>query len=317
MRPLRVLSLFDGISCGRVALDRAGIPVERYVACEIDEDAVTVSQKNYPDIEQHGDVFGVDFTQYKGFDLLIGGSPCTYWSIARKNRETVSEGMGFDLFKQYIRAWEESGCPYFLYENNYSIHENIKQEISKYLGVHEIVIDSAYVSAQCRKRCYWTNIPDVQKPPLGATVLEDILEETSEEEIAYWRQRITDLHPVTQQETVPIGLMFMCETPILMGYYGTKSQGQRIYSARGKAITLSANGGGVGGSTGLYEIELPDGSTVVRTLSPVEAERCQTLPDNYTEGVAKRSRYRQIGNGWTVDVIAHILGYLKGVEGLG
>lgn len=91
---MRVLSLFDGISCGMVALERAGIPVERYVAYEIDENAIKVSKHNYPQIEHCGDVTKADFTQYKGFDLLIGGSPCTYWSIAKAARETTPDGIG-------------------------------------------------------------------------------------------------------------------------------------------------------------------------------------------------------------------------------
>ncbi len=132
---MKVLSLFDGISCGMVALERAGIPVERYVAYEIDKYAIKVSQKNYPQIEQMGDVTTADFTQYKGFNLLIGGSPCTYWSIAKSNREITPDGVGGQLFMQYVRALKESGCKYFLYENNYSIHKNIKAFISEQLGV--------------------------------------------------------------------------------------------------------------------------------------------------------------------------------------
>ena len=119
---MRVLSLFDGISCGMLALERAGIPVESYDAFEIDKYAITVSKKNYPQIIHHGDVFDGDFRQFKGYDLLIGGSPCTYWSIAKKSRETTSNGIGFKLFMEYVRALHESECKYFLYENNYSIH---------------------------------------------------------------------------------------------------------------------------------------------------------------------------------------------------
>lgn len=109
-----------------VALERAGIPVERYVAYEIDKYAVQVSQKNYPDIEHCGDVTKADFTQYEGFDLLIGGSPCTFWSIAKKNREVTPDGIGGQLFMHYVRALKESKCKWFLYENNYSIHKDIK-----------------------------------------------------------------------------------------------------------------------------------------------------------------------------------------------
>lgn len=173
---MRILSLFDGISCGRLALERAGLPVECYDAFEIDKYAVTVSKKNFPDIVHHGNVFDSDFTQFKGYDLLLGGSPCTYWSIAKKGRETTSDGMGFQLFMEYVRALKESECRYFLYENNQSIYQNIKDEISKRLGVEPIMINSALVSAQNRKRCYWTNIPVTSFPADKGIMLKDVLE---------------------------------------------------------------------------------------------------------------------------------------------
>lgn len=177
MRKLKVLSLFDGISCGMVALERAGFEVERYVAYEIDKYAIQVSQKNYPQIEHRGDVFEGDFKEFKGFDLLIGGSPCTFWSIAKNNRETTPDGIGGRMFMQYVRALHESEVPYFLYENNYSIHKNIKAFISEQLGVEPIMINSALVSAQTRKRCYWTNIPGVEQPEDKGILVESILEE--------------------------------------------------------------------------------------------------------------------------------------------
>lgn len=158
-----------------IALERAGIKVERYVAYEIDKYAIQVSEKNYPQIEHKGDVTLADFTEYKGFDLLIGGSPCTYWSIARRNREITPDGIGGQLFMQYIRALNESDCKWFLYENNYSIHKNIKEFISKQLGVEPIVINSALVSAQNRRRCYWTNIPEVCQPKDKGILLKDII----------------------------------------------------------------------------------------------------------------------------------------------
>lgn len=133
------------------------------------------SAKNYPKIVRHGDVFGGNFSDFKGVDLLLGGSPCTYWSIARKNRETDCGGEGFRLFMQYVRALEETGAKYFLYENNHSIHQNIKDEISKKLGVQPIMINSALVSAQQRKRCYWTNIPNVTQPADRGIMLKNII----------------------------------------------------------------------------------------------------------------------------------------------
>lgn len=173
---MKVLSLFDGISCGMVALERAGIPVDRYVAYEIDANAIKVSNKNYPSIEHCGDVFNADFFQYKGFDLVIGGSPCTYWSIAKSGRETTSSGIGWNLFEQYLRAIKEVNPKYFLYENNYSIHKDIQEEITNRLGVNPLMINSNLVSAQSRKRLYWTNIPNVEIPCDKKISLQSILE---------------------------------------------------------------------------------------------------------------------------------------------
>ena len=393
---MKVLSLFDGISCGMLALLRAGIPVECYDAFEIDKYAVTVSKRNYPDIVHHGDVFDGDFTKFKGYDLLLGGSPCTYWSITKKGREITSDGMGFRLFMEYVRALRESGCKYFIYENNYSIHQNIKDEISKHLGVQPIMINSALLSAQNRKRCYWTNIPNVSQPDDLGIMLADILENgmpwqdksycmtaSYDGAVIYntleRKQRTMVAVPVCVNSqsgnaanpnrkqpslcdriysidaknpalttsflpniAIPVGAAqrgryvdgekteqhievredgksnclttvqkdsLVC-TPVRVGHYGKGGQGQRIYSVVGKSVTLSANGGGQGAKTGLYKIDLPDGDYVIRKLTPVEAERLQTLPDNYTAGISNTQRYKCIGNGWTVDVIAHILGGL-------
>lgn len=173
---MKVLSLFDGISCGMVALERAGIPVEEYVAYEIDENAIKVSKYNYPQIQHCGDVFKAKYTENE-FDLLIGGSPCTYWSIAKagNNRETTASGMGWELFSQYVRALREVRPRYFLYENNASMSKDIKECITKELGVEPIKIDSADFSAQHRHRLYWTNIP-IAKWDKNPIVFADIVD---------------------------------------------------------------------------------------------------------------------------------------------
>ena len=311
---MKVLSLFDGISCGMVALERAFREREResieYHAYEIDKYAIQVSKKNYPQIIHHGDVFEADFTEYKGFDLLIGGSPCTYWSAAKRNRETTPDGEGGKLFMEYVRALKESGCKYFLYENNYSIHQNIKEFISEQLGVQPIMINSALVSAQQRKRCYWTNIPNVTQPVDKGILLKDILERgTGWQDKAYCLT--ASYNGVVLWNTLERKQRTMVAEPIRIGHYGNGGQGQRIYSVRGKFVTLSANGGGQGAKTGLYKIDLPDGDYIIRKLTPVECERLQTLPDNYTESISNTQRYKCIGNGWTVDVIAHIISNLN------
>ena len=310
MGGLRVLSLFDGISCGMVALERAGINVERYDAFEIDKYAIKVSEKNYPQIVHHGDVFGGNFADFKGYDLLLGGSPCTYWSIAKTNREVTPDGIGGKLFMEYVRALRESDCKYFLYENNNSIHQNIKDFISEQLGVSAIMINSALLSAQQRKRCYWTNIPGVCQPEDKGILLKDILESgISWQGKSYCMTASYD--GAVFWNTMQRSQRSMIAEPIRVGQYGNGGQGQRIYSVSGKSVTLSANGGGQGAKTGLYKIDLPDGDYIIRKLTPVEAERLQTLPDNYTEGISNTQRYKCIGNGWTVDVIAHIL---KGIK---
>lgn len=173
---MKVLSLFDGISCGMVALERAGILVERYVAYEIDEDAIKVSKHNYPMIEQKGDVFNAVYKENE-YDLLIGGSPCTYWSIASGDgRETIASGFGWELFMQYVRALKEVKPKWFLYENNASMSNEIKDCITEQLGCEPIMIDSADFSAQKRKRYYWTNIPIAAYIPSNIT-FEDIMDE--------------------------------------------------------------------------------------------------------------------------------------------
>lgn len=325
---MKVLSLFDGISCGMVALERAGVKVDRYIAYEVDKYAIKVSEKNYPQIEHKGDVFEANFKEYKGFDLRIGGSPCTYWSIARNNREVTPDGIGGQLFMQYKRALDESGCKYFLYENNYSIHQNIKEFISEQLGVQPVVINSALVSAQNRKRCYWTNISRVEQPEDCGIVVDDILIGECEQ-YAMMSCEGNKAHTIVAsyakaaenpfsnygckrgRQRIAVKLNDKMNETIRIGTIGKGGQGQRIYSVRGKSVTLSANGGGQGAKTGLYKIDLPDGDYIIRKLTPIEAERLQTLPDNYTEGISNTQRYKCIGNGWTVDVIAHIFKRLK------
>ncbi len=294
---MKVLSLFDGISCGMVALERAGIPVERYAAYEIDESPIAISRKNYPEIEQCGDVFKADFTQYKGFDLLIGGSPCTYWSIAQKpgTREKTSSGLGWDLFSQYVRALKESGCRYFLYENNASMSKDIKEEITKSLGVEPIMIDSALLSAQSRKRLYWTNIPGVTQPKDKGVTVQDIVS-IDTDEINYIDKAI--FNGKERQENKN-------KKPLRIGHINKGRQGERIYSVNGKTVTMMAGAGGLGAKTGLYMI-----GNAVRKLSIEEAEKAQTLKEGYTAGIPTGNRYKAVGNGWTVDVIAHIFKHI-------
>ena len=183
---MKVLSLFDGMACGMLAMLTAGIPVDRYVAFEIDKYAVQTSTHNFPTIEHRGDVFKADFTEFDGFDILCGGSPCTYWSIAQKNnRETEASGMGWELFCQYVRALKEAKPRFFIYENNKSMSPAIRESISTAFGFEPICINSALVSAQNRQRLYWVgkrnddgtySKVDVEQPEDRGILLKDILE---------------------------------------------------------------------------------------------------------------------------------------------
>ncbi len=183
---MKVLSLFDGMGCGMIAFRQLGIPVDEYVAYEIDKYAVKVSSHNFPEIKHMGDVFKGDFTQYKGFDWLVGGSPCTYWSIAKTSgRETTASGMGWELFSQYVRALKEAEPRFFLYENNKSMSNEIRESISEAFGFEPIMINSALVSAQTRKRLYWVGIrqvdgtykkADIEQPIDRGVLLKDVLD---------------------------------------------------------------------------------------------------------------------------------------------
>ena len=285
-----VVSLFDGISCGMVALERAGIKVDSYTAYEIDKYAIEISKKNYPDIirPENGDVFCADWNEYKKTRtpntdlLLIGGSPCTHWSIANANREVTCSGIGYDLFMQYARALHELKPKYFLYENNYRIHKDIVDAISKELGVKPIMIDSALVSAQSRKRYYWTNIPNVTQPTDKGILLKDVLEPDR-----IWK---------------PLGKW-------VYNKWGNDIHLNRLQCIDcAKASTLTTN------KTHPRQYYLNATKTAYTNLSPTEYERLQTLPDGYTKDGRKISntlRYKMIGNGWTVDVISYILSQIK------
>ena len=172
---IKVASLFDGISCGRAALDRAGIAVSAYEAYEIDKYAKAISRQNYPGIAQRGDVTNADFSLFRGHDLVLGGSPCNFWSISKANREADKAGMGWKLFMKFAEAVRIINPRFFLYENVASMPAGIKACISEELGVGPVLINSALVSAQSRKRLYWTNIKGVAQPEDRGILIKDIL----------------------------------------------------------------------------------------------------------------------------------------------
>lgn len=353
MDAINVLSLFDGISCGQYSLELAGIPVKKYYASEIDENCIKITQKNYPNTIQLGDVRSLNLADFVCvpcdddlIDLLIGGSPCQDLSIAGTRKGL--EGNRSCLFWEFVRVLKTIKPKYFLFENVASMKCEDKEIITKTLGVEPICINSALVSAQTRKRLYWTNIPNVQQPENRGILLKDILEsgiapqnksycltetyhKASFSDFVKKHTRTMIAEPALLQlprgtnkggikkdkaPTMTTGKWQynnLLISPIRLGHLEGRSNAQanRVYSIEGKSVCLNANGGGGGAKTGLYKIDLPDGEYIIRKLTPIECERLQTLPDNYTAGISNSSRYKAIGNGWTCEVIAHILRGIK------
>lgn len=281
---MKVVSLFDGISCGMVALERAGIPVDEYIAYEIEENAIKISKKNYPKIKHCGDVTTEDFTQYRGFDLLIGGSPCQSLSITQSKTRKHLDGKS-KLFFEFVRAKEEIQPKWFIFENVASMNDESKQIISKLLGCQPIFINSSDFSAQSRPRLYWTNIPVDMNYNIVDIVLNDIMETNVSEKYFY----NCDFDFYGTDKTV-------CAKLHINGHDILK----RVNSPYAKCQTLTCVSGGS------QQKKVYDNGRC-RKLTPIEYERLQTLPDDYTSGISDSKRYTVIGNGWTVDVISHIL----------
>ena len=405
---MKILSLFDGMACGMIAMRLARVEVESYDAYEIDKYAIKTAQHNFPMIKEHGDVFSADFTQYEGVDFLIGGSPCTYWSLAQtKNRETVASGMGWEMFSQYVRALHEAKPKYFLYENNKSMSKAIRASIDETFGFEAVLINSALVSAQNRQRLYWVGKRnpdgtygkvDVEQPEDRGVLLRDILEtgvcwrdKSYTLDANYFRtagayypnkqhcySRLMAAEPlittkdgksfcITATEykgsnaeltltkhrrtmvAEPVNITHAAKT-IRIGTYPTSdgrllnSQENRIYSIDGKSVTQSAQGGGWGAKTGLYAIpaveinekahpiyevlngmttikgkqysmKLQDGCYIIRKLTVRECLRLQTVPEWYEFQVSDSQAYKMLGNGWTCEVIAHLIRSAVGGHG--
>ena len=351
---MNVLSLFDGMSCGQIALNRAGVKYGHYFASEIDKYAIKVAKANYPHTIHVGDVTQIGRPSSDNIDLLMGGSPCQGFSVAGKQ-------LDFDdprskLFFEFVRLKDELKPKYFLMEN-VPMKQESQDIITRYLGVKPVTINSSLFSAQNRKRLYWTNIPfDIPTDDKGI-ILQDVLEDgianeamtnqngkahciTARYNGAVWWNSIQR----KQRTMVQVG-----EADNIKGFDSIK----RIYSPNGKAPTLTTMQGGhrepkvaIGrivnrrldehGVRKDNQLDLPftnqlevsdaDKSNCLTTftkdnvlvegmqwrkLTPVECERLQTVPDNYTNHVSNSQRYKMLGNGWTVDVIAHIM---KGIE---
>lgn len=295
-----VLSLFNGCSCFQVALERVGIKYDKYYSSEIDKYANQITQKNFPDTIQLGDIHFVSGERLPKIDILCGGSPCQDLSIAGKRKGL--KGGRSSLFWEYLRILKETNPRYFILENVASMKQADRDIITKEMGVEPIMINSALVSAQQRKRLFWTNIP-VEQPEDKHIYLKDILESGFTERdkslcITASYAKSDNLENYLKKKRKQL----IFKKPIRIGQIGKGGQGDRIYSIEGKSVSLSALGGGRGAKTGLYLV-----NDEVRKLSPIECERLMGLEDSYTEGVSNTQRYKMCGNAFNSDVIAHIL----------
>jgi len=348
---LNVLSLFDGMSCGQIALQRAGIKVENYFASEIDKHAIQVTQHNYPNTIQIGDVTKVKVSDLPKIDLLIGGSPCQGFSFAGKQ-------LNFDdprskLFFEFVRLLKETKAKYFLLEN-VLMKKEYEQIITDHLGVEPIFINSALVSAQNRKRLYWTNIPNITEPKDKGITWGDVRERGVNTECYYytekamqWLARVSQKKNKTLMVHSDADKMQMLEASHHKKYSNQRFFGivdlpkneQAIAAMRGRYLIAGKRQDGkqkTKGMTKQYVEFRYDGKTnalttvtkdnvvvpftlpnripvdefFFRYITPLECERLQTVPDNYSAIVSNSQRYKMLGNGWTVDVIAHIFGGL-------
>ncbi len=290
-----VLGGFDGISCGQVALQRAGIAYEQYYASEIDTHAIKVTQNRFPDTIQLGSIADWKEWDLDNIDLIIGGSPCQGFSMAGKRLNF--EDPRSRLFFTFVEIIKQYRPKYFLLEN-VVMKQEIQDAISEELGVQPIQINSGLVSAQSRDRLYWTNIPVSEKPADKNLCLNNILET----EIPADKVRGGNLVDFYTEKLGKFSVRGLCHigTADVNGSDSLK----RVYHPAGKSPTLTTNGGGN------REAKISTSESTWRKLTPLEYERLQTLPDNYTEGISNTQRYKTLGNGWTVDVIAHIFSYM-------
>lgn len=310
---MNVLSLFDGISCGMVALERAGIKVDNYYSSEIDDNAITISEKNYPNEIRLGDVKSIQVKDLPKIDLLIGGSPCQGFSRAGKclNFEDPRSA----LFFEYVRILNElkklNPNIKFLLEN-VRMKKEWKDIITDYLGVEPIEINSKLVSAQNRERVYWTNIDykeiNVTDPPL-----QSILDDVDTSKYVKWNGLLLD-PDITESQRTLISVVngeVRIKQATKLGYISPKDYDgvnlcfPKSTSRRGRVIDRKSNCVTCMGKVGVYY------NNTFRYLSITEVERLQTLPENYTAGVSDTARYKAIGNGWTIDVITH---FFKGLR---
>lgn len=296
-----VVSMFDGISCGQIALDQLGIPVERYFACEIKPSAIKVTQHNYPSTIQMGDVRNMCWESIGHCDLLLGGSPCQDFSVANNNRLGL-DGSKSSLFWHFVKAKEILKPKYFLFEN-VAMPSKDFETVSNALGTYPVNINSEAVSAQTRNRFYWTNIGHknfnlfgfptcaIAQPKNKRILFKDIQETNVSDEFNVSSYRQENFRRKTTGNAGVIGTV----APKNSNF----TQKNEVFGTDGKITCLLSS------DYKAPKIVLDAGR--LRYMTPLEYERLQTLPDHYTDILPKKKRYDVIGDGWTVEVIKHIL----------
>lgn len=284
---LKVLSICGGIETGLLALNELGIAVDEYHTYEIYQPAIEISKRHFPDIHHHGDVIGADFSQFKGFDLVIAGTCCQSLSVVRQENDEICSGLNgkSGIFFEYARAVREIQPKWFMLENVIPKHKTDVDTITANLGgASPVQINSALFSAQERERLYWTNIPIAPLPDSNSLVLKDIMTDSAPEKDYYNKPYI--FHGADKRVIATLQV-------------NTHDMLKRVYNPEFKCATLTCVNGG-------YQEKKVWDHGRIRKLSPVEYERLQTLPDGFTEGFSDNIRRSLCGNGWTKEVIKHI-----------
>jgi DNA (cytosine-5)-methyltransferase 3A len=289
---MKVLSLFDGMSCGQLALKKADIKVDQYYASEIDDNAIKVTQHNFPNTIQLGEICSLDTNQFSEIDLLIGGSPCQGFSIAGNKLNFEDERS--KLFFEYVRIKNELNPKYFLFEN-VKMKDEIADIIDEMLGVKRVYIDSRDFTGHIRKRYYWTNIP-IDAWEKKDIKIKDIIDNNIpfDKDMKFFLDR-TVYNPSMSYDGI-----------ITINPRDNKGkqtwQRGRVYDIKGNCPTICAS---------LFDLNITKDHKMYRKLTIEECERLQGVPIGYTSCVKKNESGKLLGNGWTVDVIAHILKGLK------
>jgi len=291
---MNILNLFDGIACGRVAAERAGLEVENYYGSEIETSSMQVALSNYPGIIELGDITLLDKTELDKLppiDLLMGGSPCQDLTKTKQDRERKGlEGSKSMLFYEYLRILRYLKPKYFLLEN-VEMAKEWEDIFTKEMGIEPIKINSNLVSAADRKRIYWTNIPGITQPQDKGLLLKDILIPAIGVPIKYWYNKPFIYNGDDKK--------IQCTLEI-----NTHNLLKKVYNMNNKCGTLTCVSGG-------YQEKKVYQDGRCRKLMPEEYERLHNLKDNYTSGFSDTKRYTMVGNGWEINTIAHILSFIK------